>query len=46
MTWSYFDLYLKNITLYEILCNWIFNSLGPKEEFDMYYNFIEACWLF
>ena len=29
-----------------ISCNWIFCSLWPKEEFDMHYNLIEACWLF
>ena len=29
-----------------ISCKWILCSLWPKEEFDMHYNLIEACWLF
>ena len=32
--------------IFWITWNWIFCFLWPKEEFDMHYNLIEACWLF
>ena len=43
MTFCYFDLYLENEALYKF---YVIEFLWPKEEFDMHYNLIEACWLF
>ena len=45
IAFCYCDLYFKNETLYEFQVI-DFLLLGPKEEFDMHYNLIEACWLF
>ena len=46
MTFYYFDLYLENEASYKFHVFEFFYSLWPKEEFDMHYNLIEACWLF
>ena len=46
MTFSYFDLYLKNETLYEFRVIEFFAPYDPRKTFDMHYKFIKACWLF